>query len=140
MREAALTWLYRLLFVLYAEDRDLIPTRQRRDGLWEMRREVAGKRTRRRVSDRRAIGRVAGKVASLNHQSRLPAQRRDGVQAAAVSFRAEHDVAGVGRKVRRAIRLRCASQLNGLPPGDLLQPQIEIAGAIGGEHKQLPIR
>ena len=41
LREAALTWLYRLLFVLYAEDRDLIPTRQRRDGLWEMRREVA---------------------------------------------------------------------------------------------------
>lgn len=41
LREGALTWLYRLLFVLYAEDRDLIPTRQRRDGLWEMRREVA---------------------------------------------------------------------------------------------------
>jgi hypothetical protein len=41
LREAALTWLYRLLFVLYAEDRDLIPTRQRRDGLWEMRKEVA---------------------------------------------------------------------------------------------------
>ncbi|UVO54403.1 Eco57I restriction-modification methylase domain-containing protein [Sphingomonas sp. SUN039] len=41
LREAALTWLYRLLFVLYAEDRDLLPTRQRRDGLREMRKEVA---------------------------------------------------------------------------------------------------
>jgi len=41
LREAALTWLYRLLFVLYAEDRRLLPTRARRDGLWAMRQEVA---------------------------------------------------------------------------------------------------
>ena len=41
LREAALTWLYRLLFTLYAEDRDLIPTRARRDGLHAMREEVA---------------------------------------------------------------------------------------------------
>jgi hypothetical protein len=41
LREAALTWLYRLLFVLYAEDRSLLPTRNRRDGLWAMRNEVA---------------------------------------------------------------------------------------------------
>jgi hypothetical protein len=41
LREAALTWLYRLLFVLYAEDRDLLPTRKRRDGLRAMRVEVA---------------------------------------------------------------------------------------------------
>jgi hypothetical protein len=40
LREAALTWLYRLLFVLYAEDRDLLPTRTRRDGLRAMRDEV----------------------------------------------------------------------------------------------------
>ncbi|MEA3014201.1 MAG: hypothetical protein QOD42_2746 [Sphingomonadales bacterium] len=41
LREAALTWLYRLLFVLYAEDRSLLPTRARRDGLWAARKEVA---------------------------------------------------------------------------------------------------
>ena len=41
LREAALTWLYRLLFVLYAEDRSLLPTRARRDGLWAIRKEVA---------------------------------------------------------------------------------------------------
>lgn len=41
LREAALTWLYRLLFTLYAEDRDLLPTRTRRDGLRAMRAEVA---------------------------------------------------------------------------------------------------
>jgi hypothetical protein len=41
LREAALTWLYRLLFVLYAEDRNLLPTRNRRDGLWATRQEVA---------------------------------------------------------------------------------------------------
>lgn len=41
LREAALTWLYRLLFVLYAEDRSLLPTRARRDGLWAMRKELA---------------------------------------------------------------------------------------------------
>ena len=41
LREAALTWLYRLLFVLYAEDRNLLPTRARRDGLWAKRNEVA---------------------------------------------------------------------------------------------------
>ena len=41
LREAALTWLYRLLFVLYAEDRDLLPTRQRDDGLSAMRHSVA---------------------------------------------------------------------------------------------------
>ena len=41
LREAALTWLYRLLFVLYAEDRNLLPTRARRDGLWATRNEVA---------------------------------------------------------------------------------------------------
>lgn len=41
LREAALTWLYRLLFVLYAEDRDLLPTRRREDGLWAMREAVA---------------------------------------------------------------------------------------------------
>ena len=41
LREASLAWLYRLLFVLYAEDRNLLPTRARRDGLWEMRKEVA---------------------------------------------------------------------------------------------------
>lgn len=41
LREAALTWLYRLLFTLYAEDRDLLPTRTRRDGLRAMREEVA---------------------------------------------------------------------------------------------------
>jgi hypothetical protein len=41
LREAALTWLYRLLFVLYAEDRSLLPTRARRDGLWAMRKEIA---------------------------------------------------------------------------------------------------
>lgn len=41
LREAALTWLYRLLFVLYAEDRSLLPTRHRRDGLWATRNEVA---------------------------------------------------------------------------------------------------
>lgn len=41
LREAALTWLYRLLFVLYAEDRNLLPTRARRDGLWAKRRELA---------------------------------------------------------------------------------------------------
>lgn len=41
VREASLTWLYRLLFVLYAEDRSLLPTRARRDGLWAMRKEVA---------------------------------------------------------------------------------------------------
>ena len=43
LREAALTWLYRLLFTLYAEDRDLLPTRGRDDGLWAMRRDVAAK-------------------------------------------------------------------------------------------------
>lgn len=41
LREAALTWLYRLLFVLYAEDRDLLPTRRRHDGLRAIRNEVA---------------------------------------------------------------------------------------------------
>ncbi|MCH8616350.1 BREX-1 system adenine-specific DNA-methyltransferase PglX [Sphingomonas sp. SM33] len=41
VRDAALTWLYRLLFVLYAEDRSLLPTRARRDGLWALRNEVA---------------------------------------------------------------------------------------------------
>ncbi|MFL6726595.1 MAG: Eco57I restriction-modification methylase domain-containing protein [Sphingomicrobium sp.] len=41
LREAALTWLYRLLFVLYAEDRSLLPTRNRRDGLWAVRNELA---------------------------------------------------------------------------------------------------
>jgi hypothetical protein len=41
LREAALTWLYRLLFVLYAEDRDLIPTRRWHGGLRRMRDEVA---------------------------------------------------------------------------------------------------
>ncbi|WP_174278845.1 Eco57I restriction-modification methylase domain-containing protein [Sphingomonas bacterium] len=41
LREATLTWLYRLLFVLYAEDRSLLPTRARRDGLWSMRNDVA---------------------------------------------------------------------------------------------------
>lgn len=41
LREAALTWLYRLLFTLYAEDRDLIPTRARADGLHAMREAVA---------------------------------------------------------------------------------------------------
>ncbi len=41
LREAALTWLYRLLFVLYAEDRSLLPTRRWRGGLWQMRKEVA---------------------------------------------------------------------------------------------------
>lgn len=41
LREAALTWLYRLLFVLYAEDRSLLPTRARSDGLWATRRTVA---------------------------------------------------------------------------------------------------
>ncbi len=43
LREAALTWLYRLLFTLYAEDRDLLPTRSRDDGLWAMRRDIAAK-------------------------------------------------------------------------------------------------
>lgn len=43
LREAVLTWLYRLLFTLYAEDRDLLPTRGRDDGLWAMRRDVAAK-------------------------------------------------------------------------------------------------
>lgn len=41
LREAALTWLYRLLFTLYAEDRDLLPTRDRADGLRAMREAVA---------------------------------------------------------------------------------------------------
>jgi hypothetical protein len=41
LREAALTWLYRLLFVLYAEDRDLIPTRRWRGGLRSMREDIA---------------------------------------------------------------------------------------------------
>lgn len=41
LREAALTWLYRLLFVLYAEDRDLLPTRARDDGLRATREAVA---------------------------------------------------------------------------------------------------
>jgi len=41
LREAALTWLYRLLFVLYAEDRDLIATRRWRGGLRSMREDVA---------------------------------------------------------------------------------------------------
>lgn len=41
LREAALTWLYRLLFVFYAEDRDLIPTRRWRGGLRSMREDVA---------------------------------------------------------------------------------------------------
>ena len=41
LREAAMTWLYRLLFVLYAEDRNLLPTRARPDGLWATRNEVA---------------------------------------------------------------------------------------------------
>ncbi|HEY0013098.1 MAG TPA: hypothetical protein VGB79_09635, partial [Allosphingosinicella sp.] len=41
LREAALTWLYRLLFVLYAEDRNLLPTRARPDGLWATRKAVA---------------------------------------------------------------------------------------------------
>jgi hypothetical protein len=40
LREAALTWLYRLLFVLYAEDRDLIPTRRWHGGLRAMRENV----------------------------------------------------------------------------------------------------
>ena len=44
LREAALTWLYRLLFTLYAEDRDLLPTRTRRDGLRAMRESVAAAR------------------------------------------------------------------------------------------------
>jgi hypothetical protein len=43
LREAALTWLYRLLFTLYAEDRDLLPTRGRDDGLWAMRQDIAAK-------------------------------------------------------------------------------------------------
>ena len=41
LREAALTWLYRLLFTLYAEDRRLLPTRARTDGLWATRKIVA---------------------------------------------------------------------------------------------------
>ena len=41
LREGAMTWLYRLLFVFYAEDRRLLPTRNRRDGLWATRKEVA---------------------------------------------------------------------------------------------------
>lgn len=41
LREAALTWLYRLLFVLYAEDRSLLPTGPRREGLKTIRRAVA---------------------------------------------------------------------------------------------------
>ncbi|HEV2816047.1 MAG TPA: hypothetical protein VGW40_02325 [Allosphingosinicella sp.] len=41
LREAALIWLYRLLFVFYAEDRSLLPTRRRADGLWAMRKAVA---------------------------------------------------------------------------------------------------
>ncbi|MFL6758889.1 Eco57I restriction-modification methylase domain-containing protein [Sphingomonas sp.] len=41
VREAALTWLYRLLFVLYAEDRDLIPTRRWHGGLRAMREQIA---------------------------------------------------------------------------------------------------
>jgi hypothetical protein len=40
LREASLTWLYRLLFVLYAEDRSLLPTRARPDGLRAMRNEI----------------------------------------------------------------------------------------------------
>jgi hypothetical protein len=46
LREAALTWLYRLLFMLYAEDRNLLPTRAGRNGLWRMRNEVAAARDR----------------------------------------------------------------------------------------------
>lgn len=41
LRDAALTWLYRLLFTLYAEDRDLLPTRTRSDGLRAIREAVA---------------------------------------------------------------------------------------------------
>jgi hypothetical protein len=41
LREASLTWLYRLLFVLYAEDRELLPTRRWRGGLRRMREQVA---------------------------------------------------------------------------------------------------
>jgi hypothetical protein len=55
LREAALTWLYRLLFVLYAEDRSLLPTRHRADGLWAMRRDVADAiDAHRGLSERRA--------------------------------------------------------------------------------------
>lgn len=45
VRQAALTLLYRLLFILYAEDRDLLPRRERRyedSSLFKLRREIAG--------------------------------------------------------------------------------------------------
>lgn len=41
LREASLIYLYRLLFTLFAEDRKLLPTWNRRDGLTEMRSEIA---------------------------------------------------------------------------------------------------
>ncbi len=49
VREAALTMLYRLLFALYAEDRDLLPTRDSKfDGyaLSKIRDDIAGRRDR----------------------------------------------------------------------------------------------
>ena len=41
LREASLLWLYRLLFLLYAEDRRLLPTREHPDGLWSLRQRIA---------------------------------------------------------------------------------------------------
>ena len=41
LREATLIYLYRLLFTLFAEDRRLLPTWNRRDGLTAMREEIA---------------------------------------------------------------------------------------------------
>ena len=42
VREAALILLYRLLFILYAEDRDLLPVRDSRYGDYGLRERVRG--------------------------------------------------------------------------------------------------
>ena len=63
VREAALILLYRLLFILYAEDRDLLPVRDSRYGDYGLRERVRGDVGRRKTATipsripRRAIGR-----------------------------------------------------------------------------------
>jgi hypothetical protein len=57
LREAALTLLYRLLFALYAEDRDLLPRKSREyDGLSRIREEIRERIDNRHVLSGRRVG------------------------------------------------------------------------------------
>ena len=51
VREAALILLYRLLFILYAEDRNLLPVRERRYDEYGLRDKVRGDIGRRKESN-----------------------------------------------------------------------------------------